>query len=159
MFSTFKDLVIFALAIYGAGLSTFNLIQAVRKEHRRISVRTLTIMPTYGGTLGRCFMKVEAVNVGHRPVTIDVLTFELRGTKLFSFGSDQIPGFPNTRLPAVLADGQTAHAIFAYVDIADALIAAGHTGKASLTPYCEDTVGNVYRGKPWQVDPAEIAQM
>lgn len=160
MFSTVKDVVIFLLAIYGAGLSTFNLIQAVRKERRRISVGYSTVMPTYGGTLGRCFAKVEAVNVGHRPVTVKTLTFELHsGTKLFSFQSEQVPGFPDTRLPTVLADGQTAHALFPHADIAAGLISAGFTGKARLTPYCEDTVGNVYRGEAWEVDPAEIARM
>jgi hypothetical protein len=159
-FPTVKDLVIFLLAIYGAGLSTFNLIQAVRKDRRRVSVRYSTVMPTYGGTVGRCFAKVEAVNVGHRPVTITSLSFELpSGAKLVSFDSDQLPGFPDTRLPAVLSDGQTAHATISYADIAGALVSAGRTGKTRLTPYCEDTVGKVYRGEAWLADPAELARM
>jgi hypothetical protein len=159
-FSTVKDVVIFALAIYGAGLSTFNLIQAVRKDRRRVSVRVSTAMPTYGDTLGRCFAKIEAVNVGHRPVTIASLSLELpSGARLLSFGSNQLPGFPDTRLPAVLADVQTAHATISYADIAGDLVGAGHAGKTPLTPYCEDTVGTVYRGKVWLADPAEIAGM
>jgi hypothetical protein len=159
-FYNVKDLVIFLLAIYGACLSTFNLIQAARKDRRRVSVRYSTVMPTYGGTLGRCFAKVEAVNVGHRPVTITTLTFELKsGAKLLSFSPDRLAGFPDTRLPTVLSDGQPAHATIPYADIADALVSAGFTGKTPLTPYCEDTVGNVYRGEAWLADPAELARM
>jgi hypothetical protein len=160
MFSNVKDVVIFLLAIYGAGLSTFNLIQAVRKERRTISVRYSTVIPTYGSTLGRCFAKVEAVNAGHRPVTIKTLALELQsGAKLFSFQSDQLPGMPDTRLPAVLSDGATAHLFVPYADIAGALVNAGCAGKTPLRPYCEDTVGNEYRGDVWLADPAELARM
>ena len=160
LFSSVKDVVIFVLAIYGAVLSTFNLTQAVRKERRRVSVRHSTVMPTYGSTLGRCYVKIEAVNVGHRPVTIKTLTLELEsGAKLFPFQSDQLPGLPDTRLPAVLSDGQTAHLMIPYAEIASALVSAGCAGKTPLTPYCEDTIGNTYRGEVWQADPAELARM
>jgi hypothetical protein len=50
-------------------------------------------------------------------------------------------------------------ALYPSDDIAAGLISAGFTGKARLTPYCEDTVGTVYRGEPWEVDPTEIARM
>lgn len=69
------------------------------------------------------------------------------------------PGLPNTTLPAMLADGQSAFSYISYREIGEVLIHSGRTRKIKLVPVCEDSAGGAYRGKPWEVDPAEVSRM
>jgi hypothetical protein len=159
--SFIKDAVLFCIAIYGAALSTFNWRQAVRKDRREITVQTSTAMPTYhNGGLGPPFAKIEAINTGHRLVTVKTITFELpTGGRMFPMTAGGFAGMPDTRLPATLTDGQSAFMMMSYADIGDALIGNGKTGKVKLTPVCIDSADTVYRGKPWEVDPHEFLRM
>jgi hypothetical protein len=156
-----KDVVLFLVALYGAALSTFNWRQAVRKDRREITITATTAMPTYpNGELGSPFAKLEAINTGHRPVTVTTITFELpTGGRLFSMKTAGIPGLPNTPLPATLSDGQTAFLMIPYADIGAALLHNGKIGTIKLTPVCVDTANNVYRGEAWEVDPQEFLRM
>ena len=159
-FPVVKDVLLALLALYGAALSTFNYCQSVRKERRTIEVNLSSVAPTYDdGNVGQCFAKVEATNAGHRAVTVRSLRLELAtGAHLISL-SDGIPGMPDTPLPATLADGQSAHKLLSYQGIAAALVQTGRTKKTKVTPVCEDSVGGIYKGKPWEVDPAEFSRL
>jgi hypothetical protein len=159
--SAAKDVLLFLLAVYGAALSTFNWRRSVRKSRREVQVSVSTAMPTYNdGRLGPCFAKVEATNAGHRAVTITALSLELTtGERLFSAIPDAFPGMQDTSLPAALSDGQSAHLFISYRDIAAALIQNGRRGMTKLTPVCNDSVGGIYKGDPWEVDPDEFSRM
>jgi hypothetical protein len=155
-----KDVVLFFTAVYGAALSTFNWRQAVKKDRREITVIASTAMPTYGNQLGAPYAKLEAVNTGHRVVMVKTLTFETpSGARLAPMQVDRFPGMPDTRLPVSLSDGQSAHMLLPYSDIAEALMGNGQTGKIKLTPICVDSTDNVYRGEAWDVDPREFMRM
>ena len=157
--SIVKDILLSVIALYGAILSTFNYVQAARKDRRAVIVKSSTVMPTYGNTLGNCFAKVEAINAGHRAVTISNLAFEVpEGQRLFPMGSG-VPGMEDTQLPASLSDGESAHLFVAYRDIGDALVSRGRTQKTNLIPICIDSLGGVYKGEPWEVDPHEFLRM
>jgi hypothetical protein len=159
-FPIVRDVVLFVIAIYGAALSTFNWRQAAKKDRREITVSASTAMPTYGDQLGAPYAKLEAVNTGHRVVTVKTLTFETpSGSRLAPTSLDRFPGMPDTRLPVSLSDGQIAHLLLPYSDIAEALIGNGQSGKIKLTPICVDSAENVYRGEAWDVDPAEFLRM
>ncbi len=159
-FPVVRDVVLFGIAIYGAVLSTFNWRQAAKKDRRQITVSVSTALPTYGDQLGAPYAKLEAVNTGHRVVTVKTLTFETpSGARLAPMLTDRFPGMPDTRLPVSLSDGQSAHLLLPYSDIAEALIGNGQTGKVKLTPVCVDSADNVHRGEPWDVDPREFLQM
>jgi hypothetical protein len=159
-FPVVRDVVLFLIAIYGAALSTFNWRQAAKKDRREITVSASTAMQTYGDQLGAPYAKLEAVNTGHRVVTVKTLTFETpTGARLAPMLADRFPGMPDTRLPASLSDGQSAHILLRYSDIAEALIGNGQAEKIKLTPVCVDSAGNVYRGKAWDVDPREFQQI
>jgi hypothetical protein len=160
-FPAIRDIVLFALAIYGAMLSTFNWLQASRKDRRSITLNMTTAIPTYdNGEMGDCFAKIEAVNTGHRVVTISMLTFELeRGRRAFTMDRNTFPGIPDTRLPASLSDGGSAYVFFSYRQIAETLLRDGKRHQSKITPVCQDTVGNTYRGEPWTFDPAEFSRM
>lgn len=156
-FAIVKDVVLFLLAIYGAALSTFNWRQATRREKRIVKVRALTSTPVFGGRLGQPFARLEAINIGHRPVTISSIAFELPGKRrVFSMTMDSFPGVEDTRLPATLSDGQTAHRHIPYREFARTLIDDGIAGKIKIYPICDDSAGNIHRGEPWEVDPKEM---
>ncbi|MDA9529017.1 hypothetical protein ACM42_11415 [Bradyrhizobium sp. CCBAU 25338] len=155
-----RDVVLFAIAVYGAVLSTFNWRQAARKDRRQITISASTAMPTYGDQLGAPYAKLEALNTGHRVVTVKTLTFETTsGARLAPMLTDRSPGMPDTRLTVTLSDGQSAHLLLPYSDIAEALMANRQAGVVKLTPICVDSADNVYRGEPWDVDPREFLQM
>jgi hypothetical protein len=160
-FSTLKDVVLFLLAIYGAVLSTFNWRQSVRRDRRTVTVSLSTALPAYNdGRLGQAFARLQATNHGHRTVTITTLTIELpTGGRLFPTTASEFPGMSDTPLPAPLSDGQSAHLFLSYRDIAAALIQSGRTEKVTLVPVCEDSVGGIYEGEPWEVDPGEFSRM
>ena len=156
-----KDVLLFLLAVYGAVLSTFNWRQAVRREKRTINVKMSTAMPTFeDGHVGPCFAMIEATNSGHRTVTITTLALELpTGARMFATTPNSFPGRPDTALPANLSDGQSAYLYLSYQDIAGALIQSGRNERTKVIPVCEDSVGGVYKGNPWEVDPDEFSRM
>jgi hypothetical protein len=155
-----KDLVLLALALYGAILSTVNWRHSARKDASQIRIVIGTMMPAYGSQLGPPYARVEAINVGYRTVTIDILTLELpSGARMFTAYSTGIAGLESTRLPAGLDDGQTARYFVSYEEIGRALRSHGLGRGTKLTPVCVDRAGRVYKGKPWEVDPDEFSRM
>lgn len=159
--SSIKDVSLFFLALYGAALSTFNLRQAVRKERREIKVSLSTIIPTYAnGDTGNCFAKIEATNVGHRPVTVTMIALELpTGTRMFPKAEHAVPGMPNSILPMPLSDGQSAYLSVSYGEIAAALLHSRISARIKLIPLCADSSGGIYKGSAWDVDPHELIKM
>lgn len=160
-FATVKDVVLFALAIYAAGLSTWNLRQSFLKDRRRLLITAGSAIPTYdNGAMGNTWANIQATNIGLRPVTVTFLAFELAtGGRLIRMTHEAFPGMADTPLPAVLADGQTARHLLAYRDIGEALVSHGITGKTKITPVCEDSAGTTHRGEAWEVDPHEMMRM
>jgi hypothetical protein len=158
---TFKDIVLFAIAVYGAWLSTVNWLQARDKDKRRIDVSAGSVIPAFmDGRTGATYARITAVNTGHRPVTVTGLTFQLReGGRLAILSSSGIPGQPDTQLPATLADGESAYATIAYRDIAQALRQSGRSGTVKLTPICDDSAGTTHIGNAWDVDVDEFLGM
>jgi hypothetical protein len=156
--ASIKDAGLFALALYGAALSTFNLWQARKRDSRQVKVSMSTIMLTYtNGSVGRPHVQVEAVNVGHRPVSVTMITLErFDGTRIFNTAPSHDVGLANTRLPVSLSDGERAIWLMSYYDLGDCLLRHGSGSKENVTPICEDSTGQVYRGKPWEIDPREF---
>jgi len=159
-FGIVKDVVLFALAIWGAGLSTYSFLSAKRKDARSIAVRQSTVMHTFGSSLGPPIARLEAINTGHRVVTVSTLTFETStGGRIFPLTDNRFVGMKDTPLPTTLGDGQSAQMHLSYEEIADALISNGKVGKVSITPICVDSTGGVHRGEVWHVDTDELTRM
>jgi hypothetical protein len=156
-----KDVLLFLLALYGAVLSTINWRQAVHKERREMVVSISSVIPVWhGGHSGNAFAKIEATNVGQRPVTVTTLALELlTGSRMFPAVALPMLGMPNTPLPVSLSDGQSAHCSISYKDIAAALLQHRISERTRLTPICLDSAGSIYKGIPWDVDPHEFSNM
>jgi hypothetical protein len=159
-FTITKEVVLFALAIYGAVLSTWNLISAILKNQRAVRVTVGSKIPVFNGQTGATWANIEAANIGQRPVTITMIALELEGGgRLFNMQNANHPGMEDTTLPITLADGQTTRLHQAYADIGQALISKGLTGKSKITPICEDSAGGIHRGEVWDADPRELVRM
>ncbi|MGO9769388.1 MAG: hypothetical protein ACLP0B_32355 [Steroidobacteraceae bacterium] len=156
---TLKDVVLFVVAIYGAVLSTFNWRQAVAKERRKILVSVSEDRLKYeDNRVGEPFANIKATNIGHRAVTVKTLAFELpNGSRMHATADNVFPVISGTVLPASLLDGQSAHLCISYLYIACALQQGRNRGAIKLTPVCEDSVGGIYKGEPWNVDPDKLA--
>src|SRR5208283_4028744 len=156
--SRIKDVGTFLLALNGAALSTFNWLQAVKKDRRQVSVSISTLVPTYSnGSLGEPYAQIKVVNKGHRQVTIESITLELpNNQRLHNFSSSDIIENQSTSLPVSLADGQVATKIFSYEGIAIAIGRYGNLSPVILKPVCVDSVGGAYYGDPWRVNPREL---
>lgn len=101
-------------------------------------------------------MKIEAVNAGHRTVTITAISVQLPNkTRLWSIMPTAMPAFPDSTLPAQLNEGDVAHKTLPYSAVGEALIRQGFKEKIRITPVCEDTLGSHYYGEPWDIDPRE----
>jgi hypothetical protein len=105
------------------------------------------------------FAKIEATNIGHRAVTVKTLTFELpTGSHMDATASEEFPAQPGTVLPASLSDGQSAYLYMSYLYIACNLN-KNKNRKIKLSPVCEDSVGGIYKGAPWEVDLDKLAPL
>ena len=159
-FAVVKDVVLFVLAIWGAGLSTYSFLVAKRKEKRSIQVKVSTVMLTYGSELGPPIAKLEAINIGQRVVTVSTLTFETptKG-RMFPLAENRYPGMSDTKLPVSLNDGQSAQMHISYHEIGEALVGNGKTGRIRIVPVCVDSTGGEHRGEPWDIDTNELIRM
>jgi len=154
-----KDLVLLALALYGAVLSTINWRHLTRRDAARIKLVISTMMPAQGSQ-GGPYAKIEAINLGQRTVAIDILTLQLpSGARMFTPYNTDIAALESTRLPASLQVGGMARYIVSCEEIGRALRSHGLGRGTKLLPVCVDTAGNVYEGEPWEVDPDELLRM
>jgi hypothetical protein len=157
VFGIAKDVVLFLLAIWGAGLSTYSFRAARRKDKRLIHMRKTTVMLTYGSELGPPIAKLEAINIGQRTVSVSTLTFETptKG-RIFPLRTNRFPGLIDSDLPISLADGQSAQMHISYKEIGEALTVSGKSIRVKIVPICVDSTGGEHRGEPWEVDTNEL---
>jgi hypothetical protein len=159
-FSTVKEPVLFGLAIYAAGLSTWNLVQAIRRDRRNLGVKVSSVIPIFSnGPPGRVWAQIAVTNLGSRNVTVSSLAFELDdGKQLLSAQKDSgREGLEETPLPCTLRDGETANLYRSYYSIGHALVTHGLKGKTRITPVCKDSAGGVHKGEVWVIEsPIEM---
>lgn len=157
-FEIARDVILLALALFGAGLSVFNYFQAKGRDRRKLLVKLSTAVPTFDdGRIGRPYARVEVTNIGHRAVTVSNLYIEVpNGGRMFPMDDHGLAGIPDTQLPVTLGDGDTAYRHYAYTEIAQALEASDRPGNVTLTPVADDTAGGVHRGEPWETTAADM---
>lgn len=159
-FAVVKDVALALIALYGAILSTFNWRQAVKRDRRQLRVKLESAIPVQDDEFGNTYIKLTATNSGHRTVSVTSLRLELENKShipLSMAASHWM--FPATPLPAALSDGQSAQAFISYRALAEALIASGRTSRTKIIAVCEDSVGNIFKGDTWEVDPDQFLKM
>jgi hypothetical protein len=137
-----------AVALYGAVLSTVNLLLS-RKERRRQVKVTLDWATRLKGSGGReALIAAEAANPGSRPVTLVSFVFVWP-----SGWQAYLPDAPSDcSFPHELAEGKTCSVWTAARDMANILKQEGITGKVRLVAQFRDALGTAYRSEPFVVD-------
>lgn len=156
-FEFLKDGILFAIAIWGASLSTYTFLANRRKDTRSIKLKLFTVMHTFGSDIGPRIAKIEATNTGQRPVTISTLTLETAsGGRMFPLQKNRYEGMQDSILPLTLSDGQSAQMFISYREIGLALRKGVTSKPTRITPVCVDSVGGIYNGEPWDVVAEEL---
>jgi hypothetical protein len=138
-----KDGTTLGIAIYGALLSTFVLIQSWQRERRRIRVMAL---PDIFAVRRWVFQYIT--NFGKRPVVVNSPSVRLPNGKFVIFGdADGLRDFPKR-----LDDGEKVAIRLTNQKIAKGVRTAGYAGKVRVRPSCTDTIGTRYFGRKWVVD-------
>jgi hypothetical protein len=155
------------LAIWGAILSTLLCIKEItfairefRKEKRRVRL-IMTIgpkrqlhhedNPLLESTLGPSFLKVQAINIGYRPITLVAIGLQMSNGYQYRNMTWDSPA-----LPLKLDDGDRVEICFELTGVRRALIE--QDPPAVYTNACmKDAEGQVYKGRlPKQLTPPEI---
>jgi hypothetical protein len=144
-----KDVITFAIAVYGAALSTFNLVQSITKERRQVIInQTAAFYALPAGGVGPAMVNIDVINRGHRPVVVSAPTMQMPNGRLLVFiNADGFRDFPKR-----LEDGETGSIRMPYHLIASSLRDAGYSGKVDLRAICIDTTGKRYWGKKYKFD-------
>lgn len=147
---TAKDIITLAIAAYAALLSTFNLIQSIVKEQRRVSVEWSTAFYTSrSGDVGPPMLSLEVMNHGHRSVVVQAPSLRLpNGQSMVLLKADGFEDFPKR-----LEDGEKVGLRMSYEMLCDALKINGYSQTVKLRPVCADNTGKKHWGKKIKIDP------
>ena len=143
-----------AVALYGAVLSTVNLIVGRKERRRQVQVRfgqAVSLVPLLNTPVD--LLSMEAVNVGSRPVTLNAPTILLPTRDRVFF-----PRFwhGSSSFPCELSDSAKCTALIEVAALADAFRQKGLTGRVRLVGVFKDSAGKEHKSRPVHVD-AELA--
>ena len=138
------------VALYGAVLSTYTLVQNRREKRRHIGVAISNGFIPRGADLGPAMLLIRVTNPGHRAVTIQCPSLRLPTGGSVVFLEPQ----SDVSFPHELAEGKNCTVWTEIGVVSEQLANHGHTGTVKLVAECDDAVGTTYRSKQWlfQVD-------
>ena len=132
------------VALYGALLSTYNLISSRRDKRRRVKVEL-----SVGVLQGTLVLLFEVSNPGHIAVTIQPPRLQLPkrgGTIVFPTPRSDVQ-FPHDLSPGTKCTVWTSPA-----KLANQLKENGFSGKVNLVGFCKDAVGTTHKSKRLELD-------
>lgn len=149
---TWPGIVTVLVALYGAGLATWNSICRRRDRRRQLKVELSLAVVAQGGLTSHTLL-LKASNPGDRPVTVNIPGIFLPNRKqLVLVNSGREFDFPHE-----LHEGKSCTAWEEQRKIAQELREEGLSGTVKLVGFYRDAVGTVYRSKPlkFNIDQAE----
>lgn len=149
-----KDLVLFGLAIYGAGLSTVTIALAFLRNRRRLKV-TCAVSYYYDPVRFLPYLQIEAVNTGTRPVTVTRINIKLpNGEYMVALPSnyDDVQLRANTELPATLSDGESAKMMIALGNVREGLREQRFSGEVAVIAHVGDSAGKTHESKSYKIN-------
>jgi len=137
-----SDFLILLIALYGAALSTVLAVREIKREKRQIQVTCkMTLVPAPTGGVWE-FVKIHAVNTGHRPVQITSAGLNMsNGYQFIQLRSNMGP----IPLPKKIDDHDDVSVFFDYPVVERAL--RENPNAAFTSAFVRDTEGNEYRSK------------
>lgn len=144
------------LALYGAGLSTYNTWSA-RREKALVEKRVLRVtvargFPVYDDGIDRGdLVIVTATNVGQRTVIAKSIELQLPDGHHYP----KVERGPHdSQLPATLKDGESASIYYSLPQLQQALYRHyEREDPVVLVPVCTDSVGNRHTGESIEIRP------
>jgi hypothetical protein len=148
------QLIIAAVAIYGAALSTYNLYS--RRPKVKVNWSHGFLGTPGVGITSPPFLTLTAMNKGERTVMLGFVGFDLPYKNLFHIlfrrREKYILQFPlpdklGHKLPYELIPGTSFDYSTPFGDLARSLLNSGYSGDVKVSGYFKDQVGNIYRTK------------
>lgn len=143
------DIVTALVAVYGAGLATYNLIAHLRGTKARVKVKISQGFVT--DPLGRPsepMIILSALNVGQKAVTLCSQGFLLPNGMKWVFPNP----LSNVRFPYELLPGKSCQIWTEAARLARDLNAQGYSGKVKLVGFYRDQIDTTYKSKPYEFD-------
>jgi hypothetical protein len=137
-----------AIALYGAGLSTYNAIIARKQSTRQIVVSISYGWLTFGPVLGEDMIFVTAANTGHRPVTLSSMGLRMPdGRSLVNLEQQG-----SVQLPHHLNEGTSVTHWMPLQGVKESLRRSGAFGKVEIFAYYNDAVSTTHKSKPFPIE-------
>ncbi len=141
------------VAVYGAALSTYNLIVARRDRRRTVRVFLKQGLAAPGPEPEPVFI-LEAVNPGQRSITLTGCGVLWPNRKTF-----RIPRpLGSATFPHELGDGKSCTILFPLRDVVRALQQGGFHDQVSVRAVFTDTLGKDHLSKPFNGDASDWAK-
>jgi hypothetical protein len=148
--ATIISVVLAAVAVYGAILSTLNHRAQAKVRRRAVNVRTTHGMSFSGPHISPPQIYLEAVNTGEVPVVLASFGFRLPDGKSLAMidpSVRSVSSFPHELPPhRSITFGEN------YQVIAWTLAQAGYSGEVKLTGFYSDAEHREYCSKPWTLN-------
>lgn len=141
-----SKIILTLVAVYGAVLSTYNLIVSRKEKQRQLSVKMSSGLLTYGpnnipGEEAMLFITVA--NPGNRTVKINIPRIKLPDNKTVIFPTPQ----SDVTFPYELTEGDSCRIWIEMKLLAKQLIETGYSGSVKLTAEVDDATGRTYKSK------------
>jgi hypothetical protein len=133
------------VALYGALLSTYNVVADWRRKKRviKLSFASGLAPGTWADHKRAIRLYLTAANAGHRPIMVRSFGLILpNGTKIrFPVDGSEVP------LPYELTEGSSCVVWADDGEVGEYLARNGYEGSVWVTPYCEDGLGVHHLGE------------
>lgn len=136
------------VAVYGAALSTYTLIQNRKGKQRQIRVKLSNGMLTFGPELSPAMLLIEATNPGNRTVILNTSGIFLPDGKTIVFPNPQ----SNVHFPHPLPEGNSCLVWTPLKELAQQLRQEGYSGQVKLIGFYRDQIGTQYKSKAFGFD-------
>jgi hypothetical protein len=144
-----------AVALWGAGLSSFLAWRQIQRDRRRLQVRLSFGVAGVPGSEGRGIVSIDVANAGHRPVEVRQLYFLLPdGKQLVFLNMETTP-----KLPHKLDEGQSISGMVMALDFAHDLMRHELGGTLAIRAACRDGLGTVHTSQPVDISLAALAEL
>lgn len=131
------------VAVYGAILSTWNVLSKQLEKRRYVKVKTSYGFETYGPALGPYSIIITALNKGHRSATLNGAGILLpNGGTIVSLGQSG-----NTRFPQELESGKSCLICMPVQSIGEQMKKSGLSGTVKLAGFFRDALDKTYASK------------
>jgi hypothetical protein len=143
-----KDVVPPVLGVAGFALSVFNFWKAANKDKRQIKVSMgMAMVGVSGDTDTNTLITLEAVNVGHRQVTVGSMVIELGNGKRLAITRQKYGPLVNPNFPIQLTDGQNITVYVPLLELKEGLLEAGAGKRPMICALCTTTSGEKFRSE------------